>query len=77
MNLTGDSDYPAKVYVDYMLPSGQIDRTSAVHANDAQELSNIKAERLQNIQSKIDKALDDRYAPGYTETIQGLTYENG
>jgi hypothetical protein len=63
MNLTGDSDYPAKVYVDYTLPSGQIDRTIAAHANDAQELQNMMAERLENVRAKLDQLLDDTYSP--------------
>lgn len=77
MNISGTSDYPAKVYVDYTLPNGQTDRTTAMHANDAQELQQVKAERLENVRAKLNQLLDDIYAPGYREVIQSRTYENG
>ena len=55
MNINGDMDYPARVYVDYTLPSGQIDRTNAMIANDANELAQIKQERLLQAKSTLDR----------------------
>lgn len=77
MNINGDMDYPARIYVDYTLPSGQIDRTNAMIANDAAELAQIKQYTLADATAIVDRLLDDKYAPSYQEVIQNETYENG
>jgi hypothetical protein len=63
MNINGNSDYPATVYVSYTTPTGS-DKTATLTANNATELSSVQAERTNDAKSRIDLLLDnDRYSP--------------
>lgn len=63
MNINGNSDYPATVYVRYTTPTGTY-TTATLTANSASELSSVQTERANDAKSRIDLALDnDKYAP--------------
>lgn len=60
MNINGDMDYPARVYVEYSLPDGTKKTTTRFIVNDAQELSTVQSDTVNQAKSFIDVALDDR-----------------
>ncbi len=63
MNINGNSDYPATVYVRYTTPTGDY-TTATITANSATELASVQAERINDAKSRIDLILDnDKYAP--------------
>jgi hypothetical protein len=63
MNITGNSDYPATVYVRYTTPLGTF-TTLIMTAHNAAGLDAVKIERTNDAKSRIDLVLDnDKYAP--------------
>lgn len=75
MNINGDMDYPARVYVEYTLPDGTKKMTTRFIANDAAELRQVQIDTVASAKSVIDLTLDDRYPTGHVELNQGITYD--
>jgi hypothetical protein len=74
MNLDGNCDYPAAVYVRYTTPLSNNNVTLTINARDATELTTVRAERINDAKARIDLIVDnDLYPANYVETITNTT----
>jgi hypothetical protein len=63
MNIDGNADYPATVYVKYTTPAGER-KTATITANTSMELTQVQNERVNEAKAQIDVALqNDRFPP--------------
>jgi hypothetical protein len=78
MNINGDADYPATVYVKYTTPSGE-KKTATITAKNAAELTQVQNERVNEAKAEIDRVIqNDKYPPWAQEQItQRRSYANG